>query len=783
MTSKSVALSPGATRRSLDGVLTLLGFFLLLTLAARLEATGWAEGLGVITQALLLGYGLGVLAGRTHWRWPFVVLLSVAYGLALLPLLLLSLTSRYAPLTERLSVLAVRVLWAWHEFIADRPVGDAALFLALMVLFAWTLGWFVGYALARHRALWRVLLPPLAALWVIHAYDPLVPTRAVYLLTYSGLAMLYLAWHTLGERRALWHRRRLLVPLDLGWDWMRVAFGVAVLVGFLAWNLPHWEARLPGLQEAWRQATRPWERWQRRLGRLVEPLQGATAWGVSGYAERLRLGTGVPETDTLVFRVEAPQAPLNAPHYWRVQAYTTYRRGVWEVQQAKAFAPEAAAFPRPTGAQETAVFRFVLAQPSAMLFTGLYPLLVEGVPYRFYGMPLSQGQADPLAFVADDPLAPGYAYQVREWVVQPTAEQLRRAGTSYPDWVRLYLQVPEDVPQRVRDLATALAQQADNPYDRARVVTAYLRAQIAYRNPLPAPPPKGQDPVDWFLFDAQEGFCTYYATAEVMLLRLMGIPARLAVGYAQGRYERGVYLVRERDSHAWPEVFFPGFGWVPFEPTVARPALSRPGDPPRVAFGEAPEDLLSPQELARLRRLGQGAEISPNPPSGAEEGASQGASPGEEAGGRVAQGWLGRVLGVLSALVVGFGLLWALQRPWLPQGLLAVSRRLLHREPRSLRRWLRWASLGEVDRAFWELRFWLRVLGGALPPGAGPESLGQSLSQRLPVARSAIEIIVQAYLQLHFAPPQKTVVPLAPVRWARRRLRRAAWRTLRRRYL
>ena len=97
----------------------------------------------------------------------------------------------------------------------------------------------------------------------------------------------------------------------------------------------------------------------------------------------------------------------------------------------------------------------------------------------------------------------------------------------------------------------------ETPYDVAEAVTRYLRASIRYRETVPPVPP-GQEPVDWFLFDLREGFCTYYATAEVVLLRSLGIPARLTIGYVTGeRLGAGTYQVRRRDSHAWPEVYFP----------------------------------------------------------------------------------------------------------------------------------------------------------------------------------------------------------------------------------
>jgi hypothetical protein len=83
--------------------------------------------------------------------------------------------------------------------------------------------------------------------------------------------------------------------------------------------------------------------------------------------------------------------------------------------------------------------------------------------------------------------------------------------------------------------------------------------------------------VDFFLFDLQNGYCDYYASAMVVLSRAAGVPARLVTGYASGEYniKSGRFLVTEADAHSWVEVYFPNVGWVPFEPTAGRPPINR----------------------------------------------------------------------------------------------------------------------------------------------------------------------------------------------------------------
>jgi transglutaminase-like putative cysteine protease len=142
--------------------------------------------------------------------------------------------------------------------------------------------------------------------------------------------------------------------------------------------------------------------------------------------------------------------------------------------------------------------------------------------------------------------------------------------------VARYTTLPGDVPQRVLDLAQEVAGSQPNPYDQARALEQFLR-QYPYSLAIDSPPPSA-DPVDYFLFEQQTGYCDYYASAMVVLARAVGLPARLAIGYlAQPGDGSEVQIMRQIDGHSWPEIYFADFGWVAFEPTAA---FATPHDSP-----------------------------------------------------------------------------------------------------------------------------------------------------------------------------------------------------------
>ncbi|HSN76700.1 MAG TPA: transglutaminase domain-containing protein, partial [Anaerolineae bacterium] len=175
------------------------------------------------------------------------------------------------------------------------------------------------------------------------------------------------------------------------------------------------------------------------------------------------------------------------------------------------------------------------------------------------------------------------------------------AGTDYPAWVTDgFLDLPSDLAPQVGELARQITADANTPYDQAVAIEQFLRG-FTYNDQIAAPPP-GVNAVNYFLFDVQEGYCDYYASSFAMMARTLGIPTRVSAGYSQGEYlpEADVYRVREYNGHSWPEVFFPGYGWIEFEPTAAELEIVRERRPdaaePQPTLDPL-DDLLDDEDL------------------------------------------------------------------------------------------------------------------------------------------------------------------------------------------
>ncbi|PGT20797.1 transglutaminase TgpA family protein [Bacillus cereus] len=139
-----------------------------------------------------------------------------------------------------------------------------------------------------------------------------------------------------------------------------------------------------------------------------------------------------------------------------------------------------------------------------------------------------------------------------------------------------YTQLPESLPQRVKDLAANLTNDKDNRYDKVLAIEKYFTDNsFVYETTNVLFPAKNQDYVDQFLFDTKSGYCNNFSTSMIVLLRSAGIPARWVKGFTEGTLDNtianaegeNVYKIANNNAHSWVEVYFPGYGWIPFEPT------------------------------------------------------------------------------------------------------------------------------------------------------------------------------------------------------------------------
>ncbi|MFJ9420867.1 DUF3488 and DUF4129 domain-containing transglutaminase family protein [Streptomyces sp. NPDC101249] len=180
----------------------------------------------------------------------------------------------------------------------------------------------------------------------------------------------------------------------------------------------------------------------------------------------------------------------------------------------------------------------------------------------------------------------GKTYLVKSLSVRPTAEQLADAPQPAAALRRAYTKLPGSVPAVVAKTARQVTAGSANPYEQAVKLQDYFTLDGGFQYNTQVQVGSGPDAIARFLAD-KEGFCVHFSFAMAAMARSLGIPARVAVGFAPGSPQAdGSVAVSLKDAHAWPELYFEGVGWTRFEPTPSR------GTTPSYTQSEAPGDTL-----------------------------------------------------------------------------------------------------------------------------------------------------------------------------------------------
>jgi len=585
----------------------------LLTAASRLVATQWTNHLELAQTISMLGLFAGFALGKSRFSPRIVGFLGLAYGAFAVPWLIGALYEQAVSWQERIQSIGGRIGIILGQIVRQETVMDSLLFLVLMVALFWILSVHAAYTVVRYGQPWQAIFPAGIALFLIHSFDAFIPRRAWYLAIYLFFALVLVARLTYLQRFSSWQKSRTSLPPHLSLDFIRTTIIATAILVIFSWTAPALAESFPSAERVLERIKQPYIALRDRFDNAFASLRSSVGIVTTFYGDSVFLGRGNALSDQQIMQVGVPvDLPSNVRLYWRARSYDTYQNGQWisSIVNASPFDPEADnLIHEATEARYPAVFEFSTALPLSTIYTPSQPNWISR-PSIVNGENQSGEFIDLSGIRAEPGIIAGETYIVQASPPNVTISQLRNAGTEYPEWIReRYLQLPETITDRTRAKALEIAAGLDNPYDITSAVTNWLRSNITYSETIPALPDQ-QDLVDWFLFDLKQGFCNYYATAEVVMLRSLGIPARWVVGYAQGEEQvEPRYVVRQRDAHAWPEVYFPGVGWVEFEPTASQPIIARlvgeidPNDP---NLGSLSGDVPTlEEELRQLREEGR----------------------------------------------------------------------------------------------------------------------------------------------------------------------------------
>jgi transglutaminase-like putative cysteine protease len=590
MTTSSAVDQPQPIERRFDWVVVVLAGLVVFCAAASIALADWMPSLNWLIVTVVVSWAVASVLVTRAWRGWIVHLMMTLYGVVWVTLIAISeMPDKVYGFTWLDSVrhLIVRLgehIYLWGDAVSAGGVGrDNVIFLMFLTAGFWLITYVAVWNTIRRHHLWRVIAPAGVILLINMYYYGGRQVLAFWLVVYLFVVLLYAARSYTLRQEQRWQFGRVRFKPEIERDFLQLGAMIAVAAVVFGLVAPVF-AGAPQVSGLWREISRPIRSIEDTFSRMFSGLEPHGLPYTNPFGRNLALGGQRNLGKDLVLEVRSPEM-----QYWQGVIYDRYTGAAFQSSDTERISVVADELALPQKFQ----MRDLITQTvsvyfpnNTLLFAAPQPVAVNQTSWVDV---LPGNELNVWTLLT--PIGNGDSYRVVSSISRAPIAQLRTAGSTYPAAIReRYLQLPDSLPQRVRDLAQKIVTdaKATSPYEQAAALETWLRQNIKYNDQIPAPT-QGQDGADYVLFVTQQGYCDYYATAMAVMARSLGIPARIATGFAPGEFDkqRGVYQVYQNNAHTWVEIFFPQYGWIQFEPTASQPAIDRPLPEQAAAAGDA----------------------------------------------------------------------------------------------------------------------------------------------------------------------------------------------------
>ncbi len=550
-----------------------------------IQAAAWVEDLSVLSLTTLLGLGYGLFAAKqVHLpRWPLHV------GAAILGIALAYLQTAGAFYQGSVPGL-FNGLVRWSQVIANGGnSSDDSIFLLLILLLGFALAYLSTWLIYRTRSPWLMILAN-ATVMLINLSN-LDSGYTIFLVIFLVASLLLLLRFNLHVSLKRWRKQGLRYAEDIGWDLMQAGAFISIGILVFSWLMPAgynnnvlsqiWNMNATSIQNTWSR---------------VIALSGGTAISNHGNFRNTLVLSGNPNLNQDIVMTMTTDG--DDSQYLQFISYDTYSPQGWSVSTFQGYSIKAnesiATAIMDTHTEKQTIT--VVDPPGEQ-----YPYLGGASAISLVSLPAtvmeSSVDSSIVAWLGQHGAVPaGTTYTVESSVSSADIQSLRAvpmpadAPQPPPDIdaplepnyfdqsvVQTDTQLPLGYDPRISALAKSITRNAPTMYDKAVAIESYLRTHYTYS--VNVQPPDNEDRVSWFLFDGPgKGYCNYFASAMAVLLRSLGIPARVVAGYTHGTYDAKTqrWIIRGSDAHAWTQVYFAGYGWINFEPSPGFNTFTRP---------------------------------------------------------------------------------------------------------------------------------------------------------------------------------------------------------------
>lgn len=605
-TAGSVAINLPRIVMSWEDWLTFAAAIItFVAVAHSLEQANWVEGMPPFIPTVLAGLAIGMLTARIRLHALAVHPLGLLAGAVVVALV--AQTFADGPtLADRLADFRVRMVDWFHVVRAGDISNDNLSFVTLVHTITWLAAYLAAWSLFRWHNAWLALLPGGFILLTNISFLAGQPTGDFVVFLFG--AMVLISRVHLQKNIARWRREGIEYPEFLSVSLIQLTVTIAAALVVIAWWLPLGnQAR--AVESVFDALVRPVTSQSEQFVRLFHTIDSRRGANLHTFGNTLPIQGDVALGSRRLFEVNSADAGLLRATSYEVYTGSGWKAGDRESTRVDARELAVDAQAATYQARTVAILRVRLLSSESTILTPGVPLAAN-IDTRVDAAP---GQAADIERMRSRrALGEGDTYNSFGSVSTATAQQLDADTAAYPAWItERYLQLPGSLPDSVRQETQRIIREAgaSTPYQQAKAIEAYLRT-FPYDLAVPAPPP-GRDAVEFLLFELRRGYFDYQSTAMCVMLRTAGIPCRVAVGYVltPGTGDETLYTVRKSDAYSWVEVYFPTYGWIPFNPTSDRPAggaggLGEPLVPSDPFVEPSLEELFGPDPIDPTGGLG-----------------------------------------------------------------------------------------------------------------------------------------------------------------------------------
>jgi flagellar biosynthesis protein FliQ len=566
-----------------------------VSVAMSLQDAHWVKDMPPLWPTMLAGLLVGMLAARTRMHAAFLHPLALLVGV-LVVILMAQTFADGANIVERINDFRIRMR-DWFQVVVSGDISNDNLpFVTLVQGLCCLSAYMAAWSIYRWRSPWPAIVP--GGIVILANISFLEGHPSGWFVTFLFGAIVLIARLYLQRRQNRWQRQGVEYPDFLSLSAIQLTILSAGLVIFAAWQLPL-GGQTSASEALFGKMVQPITDQSSTFVRLFHNIEAKKGLGLHSFGDYLTVQSDIQLGNRPVAQVTVKDLPDGKAALIRATSYDTYTGAGWKT--ADRDTNDLAARDDATGKDAVQFQQRAIVSATVRLLDSSNTLFTVGTPLKAnvdaHAETAKNVPGDVERLESKASLDGGDSYATQGSVSTATAAELQAAGgNDYPAAIReRYLQLPKELPARVKEAAAQIGHKdgAKDAYDEAVNIATYLQT-LPFDLTVPIPPP-GQDMVDYFLFDAKKGYFDYNSTSMAVMLRAIGVPARVAVGFVLDPKEKkgDTFTVTRQDTFSWVEVYFPNYGWVTFNPTPVT-STQGPGGKPTPGTGLTGPNVIPP---------------------------------------------------------------------------------------------------------------------------------------------------------------------------------------------